>query len=143
MNAIGDDIRAHATIRKHRTQNARTAMIQRTHGIKCVRSVPRSRGDSAFGRRKIGVGMSEAHANTAPRRFGNDFGRVLQFGSNGHHSNTPARRLPELLKQGQRRSQQIFRWMYPSTRMADERPLKMDAKREGPNLAISTISFAL
>src|SRR5712692_2654669 len=118
-------------------------MVQRTHGIKCVSRVPRSRRNSAFGRREIGVGMSQAHANAAPRSFGNDLGRVLQFGSNRHHANAPARRLPKLLEQGQRRSQQILRWMYPSTRMADEWPLKMDTERESSNLATRIISFAL
>ena len=65
MNAVGDDVRAHAMIRKHRPQNTGTAMIQRAmvqwaHGIEGMRGVPRSRRDSAFGSRKIGVGMSHA-----------------------------------------------------------------------------------
>ena len=116
---------------------------QRTHGIEGMRRVPRSRRDSAFGRLEIGVGMSQAHANAAPRRFGNNLGRALQFGSDRHHANPAARRLPEPLEQGQRRSQQIFRRVYPSPRMAEERPLKMDAEREGPTLAIRILLLAL
>ena len=110
MNAIGDNVRAHPTIRQHRTQNTgiamiRRAMVQRSHGIEGMRRVARSRRDSASGRLKIGVGMSQAHAHAAPRRFGNDLGRVLQFRSNRHHKNPAARRLPELLERAQFRSQ--------------------------------------
>ena len=101
------------------------------------------RRDSAFSRLEIGVGMSEAHANAAPRSFGNDFRRVLQFGSNSHHANAPARRLPEPLKQSHRRSQQIFRRMCASPRMADEWSFKMDTERESPNLAIRIMSFEI
>src|SRR5208337_4989331 len=146
-------ISAHTTIRKHRAQNTGTAMIQiamtqrvmtqRTHGIESMRRVPRSRGDSAFGRRKVGVRMSQAHANAAPRGFGNDLGRALQFRSNRHHANTAARRLPELLEQGQRRSQQIFRRMHPAPNMADEWSFKMDSERDRSTLTIRILSFAL
>src|SRR5271157_5380436 len=118
-------------------------MTQWTHGIEGMRRVPRAGRDSAFGRRKIGVGMSQAHANAAPRGFGNNLGRALQFGSNRHHGNASARRLPELLEQGQCRSPQIFQRVYPSTSMADEWPLKVDSEREGSTLAIRILSFAL
>ncbi len=133
-------------IREHRAQNAGIAMIQtvmaqRTHGIESVGRVPRSRRDAAFGRRKIGVGMSQAHANAAPRGFGNDLGRALQFGSNRHHANSSARRLPELLEQGQSRSQQIFRGMYPAPRMADE-TVPQDGCRAGGLAGCRSRSFA-
>src|SRR5580658_1143171 len=98
-------------------------MIQRTHGIEGVCRVPRSHRDSAFGRCEIGVGMSEADANAAPRGFGNDLGRALQLGGDGHHTNSAAGCLPEPFEQGQRRSQQIFRRMYSSARVTDEWPL--------------------
>ena len=134
MNAVGDNVGGQATIREHRAQNTGTAMVEcamveRTHGVEGMGRVPRSGRDSTFSRHKIGVGVSQAHANAAPRGFGNDLGRVLQFGSNRHHPNAAACRLPELLEQGQRRSQQIFRRVYPAPRMADEGPLKMDPER--------------
>src|SRR5208337_1975658 len=152
MNAVGDDVRAYTAIRKHRAQNAGTAMIrshltqrvmtERTHGIEGVCSVPRSRRDSAFGRLKIGVGMSQADANAAPRRFGNDLGRALQFWSNRHHANPAARRLREPLEQAKRRSQQIFQRMHPATRMTEEWPLKMDPQRASSTLTIFIVAFA-
>src|SRR5260370_30641114 len=117
-------------------------MTERTHGIEGMRSVSRSRGDSALGCRKIGVGMSQAHRNSAPRGFGNDLGRALQFGSNRHHANPAARRLPEPLESRERRNQQILQWMYPATRMAEEWTLKMDSERAGSTLALSTYRFA-
>src|ERR1035441_9098962 len=119
------------------------AMTQRTHGIEGMRGVPRSRRDSASGRLKIGVGMSQAHANAAPRRFGNDFGRAVQFRSNRHHPNPAARRLPELLESVQFRSQQIFRRMHPAARMADEGPLQMNSEREGSTLDVILLIIIL
>src|ERR1017187_7692710 len=119
------------------------AMTQRTHGIEGMRGVPRSRRDSASGRLKIGVGMSQAHANAAPRRFGNDFGRAAQFRSNRHHPNPAARRLPELLERAQLRSQQIFRRMHPAPRMANEWPLKMNSEREGSTLDVILLIIVL
>jgi len=52
MNAIGDEVRAHAAIGEHRAENPGIAMIQmvmtqRTHRIKCMCSVPRARRDAA------------------------------------------------------------------------------------------------
>src|ERR1019366_4580965 len=147
MNTVGNDIRAHATIREHRRQNTRAAMVQRamvqrTHGIEGMGSVSRSRGDSALGRLEIGVGMSQAHRDPAPRGFGNDLGRALQFGSNRHHANSSARRLPEPLESRERRSQQVFRWVYPATHMADEWTLKMDPERAGAIRAIRVPVFS-
>ena len=77
MNAVGDDVGADAIIGEDRAQNTRTAMIERTHGIESMRGVAGSGGDSSFSSRKIGVGMPEADADTAPRGFGNNFGRAL------------------------------------------------------------------
>src|SRR5208282_1440561 len=85
----------------------------------------------------------QTHANAAPCRFGNDLGRGVQFRSNRHHKDTAARRLPELLESGQRRSQQISRRMHPAPRMADEWPLKMDSERDGSTFAIRIPSCAL
>ncbi len=107
-----------------------------------MRRVSRSRGDSALGRLEIGVGMSQAHRNAAPRGFGNDLGRALQFGSNRHHANSSARRLPEPLESRERRSQQVFRRMYPAAHMADERPFKVDPERAGAIRAIRVPVFS-
>src|ERR1019366_7657016 len=41
------------------------------------------------------------------------------------------RRAPEPLESRERRSQQVFRWVYPATHMADEWTLKMDPERAG------------
>src|SRR5271169_186256 len=87
--------------------------------------------------------MSQAHANAAARGFGNDFGRALQFGSDGHHANAAAGGLPESLEQGEGRSQQVFWRMYSSARMADEWSLQMDSERESPMLAVLTIIILL
>src|SRR5260370_29613438 len=106
-------------------------MTERTHGIEGMRSVSGSRGDSALGCRKIGVGMSQAHRNSAPRGFGNDPGRSLQFGSNRHHANPASRRLPEPHESRERRNQHILQRMYPPTRIAEEWTLKMHSDRAG------------
>ncbi len=87
--------------------------------------------------------MSQAHANAAPRGFGNDLGCALQFWSDRHHANPATRRLPEPLEAGQLRSQQIPRRVHPPARMADEWPLQMNSEWAGLNLAIPILSFAL
>ena len=92
-------------------------------------------------RRKIGVGMPEAHANAAPRGLGDNLGRALQFRSNRHHANAAAPRLPEPLEQSQRWRQQIFGWVHPAAGMTKEWPLKMDSQRKGPTFALLIISI--
>ena len=142
MNAVGDEVRADAAIGEHRTQNAGTAMVQRTHGVEGMGSVARSRRNAPFGGRKIGVGMPKAHADAAPRGFGDDLERAVQFGSNRHHANAAARGLPELLEQSQGWSEQIFQRVNPAPRMADEWSLEMDSEGEGPNLRTLIIADA-
>src|SRR5580700_8630491 len=121
-------------------------MVERAHGIEGVRCMPRSRRDSAFGRLKVGVGMSQADAHTATRCFGNNLGRVIQLGSDRHHADTAARSLPELVEEGERRSEQIFGRVHAAARVADERSLEMDSERDSPTLAtfvLAVLVFAI
>src|SRR5882724_12223415 len=72
MHAIRDDVGAQAAVREYGAQDAGTAMIQRTHGIKSMSCMPRAGRDPTLGGLKISVGMSQAHANAAPRRLDDD-----------------------------------------------------------------------
>ena len=98
MDSVGDDVCRKPRIGEHFADDARIAMIQRPHRVKRVGGVPRARSYSGTRRIQIGIGMSQADADTSPRSFRNHVPSAFEFRRNGQHANVTARRLPETIE---------------------------------------------
>src|SRR5438067_13908480 len=110
-------------------------MRQRAHGIKGVSRMPRAGCYCRAGGIKIGVGMPEADAHTAPRRLSDHLGRSGQLWSDRHNANVTTSRLPETSKRLNRRRQQVLSWMHAATRMTNKGSFEMDSQRDGSSFA--------
>src|ERR1700730_10141256 len=107
-------------------------MVQEAHGVKGVSRMAGACSEADPSRIQGSVGVPQAHTNSPSGRLRDDFDGPGQFGRNREHTNVPPRRLPEAMKGGHRRSQQIFRRMNPTPAVADERTLKMNSQRTRP-----------
>ena len=107
-------------------------MVQRPHGIEGVSGMAGARSDTSASRIEVGIGVAQAHANSALGRLCDHLDRAGQFGRDGQHANMSARSLPEAIKRRRRRRQQIFRRMHSAPALTDERTFKMNPQRPRP-----------
>src|SRR6267378_2773610 len=138
MHSVRDEVSAQPAVRQHCTEDAGCTMIQRTHRVECMRRMPRTVVDAALSGRKIGVRMTETHANAAPRCFSDHFRRTFQFRSDCHHPKMTARSLPKTIESLHLRRQQIRCRMHALASMTDERPFKVNA--EWTSAVFSTVA---
>ncbi len=138
MNPVRDDVGGEPRIGQHFAQNSGIAMIQRPHGVEGVSGMASARGDAGASRVQVSVGVPQAHANSARGGLRDDLERARQFRRNREHANVSSRRLPEAIKSGQRRSQQIFRRMHSAPLVADEWSFQMNPQRPRPQIAVSS-----
>ena len=89
MNSIRDYIRAQAIVREHLGNDPRIAMVQRTHGVEGMGSVPGSRLHRVLRDRQFRVRMSNADAHVSLGGFRNHCHRAGEFGGDRHHSHMP------------------------------------------------------
>src|ERR1700693_698070 len=129
MNSIGDDIGREPRVSEYFANNSRIAVVKRPHSIECVCGMSRPGGHSGTGGIQIGVGMSQADADSPARRLRDHFLRTFQLGGNGHHANVTTRRLPEAVERRQGRQQKVLRWMYTAPDVTEKRTLQMNAQR--------------
>src|SRR5258707_722194 len=102
-------------------------MIQRAHGVESVSSMPRPGLDGGLCRWHLGVGVADAHAHLALRRFGDDFHRAGNFWSNRQHAHVAARSLPKTLEDGDGGRDQILGGMHSPALVAEKRAFEMNA----------------
>src|SRR5207302_448818 len=134
VNTIGNNVGRNSRISQHFGQNPRIAMREGAHRIKGVSRMPRAGCYCRAGGIKIGVGMPEADAHTAPRRLSDHLGRSGQFWSDRHNANVTTSRLPETSKRLNGRRQQVLSWMHAATRMTNKGSFEMDSQRDGTKL---------
>ncbi len=136
MNAVDNHVGAELVISEDFADDARLAMVQRTHGVESVRGVPRPGLHRCLRDRHLGVGVANADAHLTFCRFGNHFHRAGNFGSNRQHANVAARGLPEAVEDSDGRCHQVFRRMHSAPLVAQKRSLEMNAQRPGLHRAI-------
>src|SRR5579863_8980274 len=101
MNSVGDDIGGKPRVREYFAENSRVAVVEWPHRVKRMRGMPRPGGHGGARRIHIAIGMFQADADPPSRGLRDDLACTLQFGSNGHDANVPARRLPEAVEDRQ------------------------------------------
>ncbi len=98
MNSVRDDVGGEPGIGQHFAQNSGIAMVERPHGVKGVGGMAGARGETGASRIQVGIGVAQAHTNSARGGLRDDFERARQFRRNGEHANVSPRRLPEAIK---------------------------------------------
>ncbi len=133
MNAVRDDVGGDAGIGEHGGDDAGIAMRERAHGIEGVGGVASAGSDGALGEGEIGVGMSEADADSAGDGGGDHLEGAIEFGSDGEHADAASGGLPEALERFDARREEMLGRMDSATHMADERTFEVNADRGGAN----------
>ena len=134
MNSIRNNVSSELLAGEHLAEDARLAMIQRTHRIKGMRGVTGTgfyRGLDRFHGR---VGMADAHTDVAVRRFRDHLDRSGKLGRDCHHAHMTARGLPKAFKDLQRGLKKIFRRMDTAPFMTEKRSFEMNAEWKGQNV---------
>src|SRR5215472_9400739 len=99
VNTICNDVSHDAVIAQHRTKNSRLAMIKGSHGVKRVRGVYCTRGDSLHCLLKRCVGVTDARVDIAFTCVTNDLWSSGKLRSDCHHLQSPAARVENPLEE--------------------------------------------
>src|SRR5271165_4230448 len=124
MYAIHNNIGGHRAAGQHRAQQSGIAMIQRSHRVKRVRSMPRARLNGGPSLRQISIRVAQADTNPSPAGFGNQVEGAFDFRSDGHYADASVSRVPHPLEQLARRWLQQRRRMNSALRMTQKRPFE-------------------
>src|SRR5579871_4439297 len=139
MDAITDNVRRHLVVGKHFTEDARLTMIQRPHGIERMRSMVGTGGDRALRHRHLCIGVPDADAHSAPRRFRDDLHGSGYFWCDRQHSHVSTRGLPKAVEDRNGGLDQIFRRMDSASFVAEKGSFEMNT--EWPSLRGITVFF--
>ena len=141
MNPVRDDVGGEARIGQHFTQNSGIAMVQRPHGVKGVGRMTCARRESGASGIQVGIGVPQAHTNSARGRLRDNFDSPGNSGAIVSTRICPRAACQKRSKAATDGAKQIFRRMDSAPLVADERTFKMNSQRPRPQLAVPSDLF--
>ena len=102
MNAVRDDVGSETVVGQNGAEKSGLAVVESTHGIEGVRGVASPRLNAFKGSWKVGIRMTEAHADVAIGSCRDQIECTVDFGSDGKQIYMATRSVPHAIEKIER-----------------------------------------